>query len=277
MTLSATPQYPFLIGALLFGLVVVFFIAFILMYSKAQRKMLDEKAALRKAILQAEIEMREQTLKQVSQELHDNLGQLTSLISLNLKVLRMNAEGDFSNRISETQTLVTQLIHDVKNLSYSLSGKRINQYGLGALLQREVDRVRRTGLVHIQADLNEELISKIPTIKALGIFRIIQELFNNTLKHSQATLCTLIFEEVNDQIHIQFTDNGVGFNLHSRKLDTRGLNNMAERCHQMGGQFQIDSSLGNGVIVNVYLNFENIAKWEAALHDGKSNQHLPRR
>jgi signal transduction histidine kinase len=202
---------------------------------------------------------------------------LTSLISLNLKVLGMNAEGDFSTRISETQALVTQLTHDVKNLSYSLSGKRINQYGLSALLQREVDRVRRTGLVKIEVDLNEELVSKIPTIKALGVFRIIQELFNNTLKHSQATLCTLIFEQVNEQIHIQFTDDGIGFNPNSRKFDTSGLNNMAERCHLMGGHFQIDSSPGNGVIVNVYLDFENTAKWEAALNDGKSNQHLPRR
>jgi two-component system NarL family sensor kinase len=270
-------QYPFLIGALLFGLFVVFFVVFILMYHKAQQKMLAEREMLRKAIMLAEIEMREQTLKQVSQELHDNLGQLTSLISMNLKILGIQVSAEQSNRISEIQTLVSQLIHDIKNLSYSLNGKGINQYGLAALLQREIDRVNRTGLIQVQANLNEDLLSQIPTIKALGLFRVIQELLNNTLKHSRAVQCTLTFSLVDAQLHMQYSDNGVGFEPETKGAETSGLKNMSDRCRQMSGQFNLISAPGKGMKVHVYLNLQNEISSALNLNGGKSDSYLPGR
>ncbi|MCH8555337.1 MAG: histidine kinase [Schleiferiaceae bacterium] len=242
-----------IVGTLTFSLLIVFIVYFVLLYRKMQMSMLLEQEKMRQALLKAEIEVREQTLMQVSQELHDNLGQLTSLISINLKMLDLsNCERDKA-RISEIQGLVSQLTHDIKNLSYSLNGERVNQFGWSPLIEREVERMNRSGLVSINYSLTPSLISKVSTDKALTLFRIIQELFNNTLRHSKATICTLHLDEKKQQLHLQYTDNGQGFDPRQVSSSSNGHYSIKKRCHDISATITIDSQPGNGILVDIYM------------------------
>jgi len=245
--------YAQVIGTILFGLFVAFIIYFIVLYRKAQEAMLAEQERMRQELLRAEVEVREQTLIQVSRELHDNLGQLTSLISINLKMLNMQQKEQDKQRLNEVTGLVSQLAHDIRNLTQSLNGDQINQYGWDGLLSREVERVKRTGLVDVRYSLENTLISKVPTDKALAIFRIVQELFNNTLKHSQASLTTLILENKNGALHLQYTDNGRGFNA-EQPPKGNGLKNIHERCDAIGAACSLNSKPGEGILVDIYVN-----------------------
>ena len=244
--------YAQVIGTILFGLFVAFIIFFVLLYRKTQVAMLLEQERMQQVLLRAEVEIREQTLLQVSRELHDNLGQLTSLISLNLKMLEMEKPEANKKRISETSELVGQLAHDIKNLTQSLNGDALKQFGWDSLLNREVERVKRTGLLDVRFSLEPSLIPKVPTNKVLPIYRVVQELFHNTLKHSQASLCTLVLEEKNHTLHMQYTDNGRGFDLGSVS-NGNGLKNIQKRCDEMLAICSYKSKVGEGVLVDIYL------------------------
>lgn len=247
--------YAQLIGTILFGLFVAFIIYFVLLYRKAQEAMVLEQERMRQVLLRAEVEIREQTLFQVSRELHDNLGQVTSLIGINLKMLERQIQEPNKRRVIETLELVGQLTHDIKYLTNSLNGEAINQFGWDSLLNREVERVKRTGLIDVRFSLDASLVPKVPTNKALAIFRVVQELFHNTLKHSQASLCTLVLEEQPNALHLQYTDNGRGFDVGSVK-NGHGLKNIQKRCDEILAVITYQSKEGEGVLVDIYLNLE---------------------
>lgn len=247
-------EYPLLAGTILFGLFVSFIIYFVLLYRRAQDAMVVEQERMRHVLLRAEVEIREQTLIQVSRELHDNLGQLTSLININLKMLGIQQNEQDKLRISEIKALVLQLSHDIRSLSTSLNGTQISNLGLANLLQREIERLLRLELIDVSFSIDNTLLEQLPPDKSIIIFRVIQELFNNTLKHSQATLATLVIEARKKGIHFQYTDNGKGFNTQSAEIKGNGLQNMMQRCQLVGFTYTLQSAAGQGVLVDIYID-----------------------
>lgn len=247
-------EFPLIAGTLLFGLFVAFIIYFIVLYRKAQDAMVVEQERMRQVLLRAEVEIREQTLVQVSRELHDNIGQLTSLISINLKMLGLQQNEKDKLRVSEILALVSQLSHDIRSLSTSLTGAHISNMGLANLLQREVDRLIRLELIDVSFSIDNALMAQLPPDKAVILFRVIQELFNNTLKHSEATLATLVLESKKKGLHVQYTDNGKGFSPKQTQTDGNGLQNMMQRCQLVGFTYNLQSAVGQGVLVDIYID-----------------------
>ena len=112
-------------GISFFLLLSIFIIYFIFLYRKRQKHFEQvqktKEAQYRQALLQSKMEIREQTLQHISRELHDNLGQIASLIKINLNVLPKNLSGDVDRKIEETKELSRQLILDIKGMSQSLN------------------------------------------------------------------------------------------------------------------------------------------------------------
>jgi signal transduction histidine kinase len=230
MILEITSQeylIPVFAGTILFGLLLVFVIYFILIFRKTQTTLDFERERIKTELLRVENEVKEQTLTNVSRELHDNFGQIASLIKINLNMISKDLASADLEKVEESLSLVKQLIGDIKSLSSSLNGDQIRQLGWLEVVKNEVERVNKTGALRLNCVAENWF--PLSHEKEVILFRMVQEMMNNTLKHAKATTAELLIESSAEQTKIEFSDNGIGFNLTEVKRGN-GLINIQERC-----------------------------------------------
>jgi signal transduction histidine kinase len=242
----------FFIGFLLLGLFIIFLS---LLYSRKQLRNKQEKERIQsqfaQALLQSQLEIQEQTLQHISRELHDNLGQVASLIKINLNTIKLSETEKTEQKIENTKELTRQLITDLKSLSVSLGADRISQGGFANALEIEVDRLNKTG--QFTATIRKE--GSMPTMdndKAVILYRMSQEILNNMVKHSQAQQITILLHATEHLFTLAFSDNGVGFDLEEKKKSGgAGLRNLQNRAGLISARLSMKSAPGNGTNITI--------------------------
>lgn len=249
-----TPTITFLtIGFLLLAFfVVIFTIVYRFRVNKYLLQKKEMEITFKATLLQSQLEIQDQTLQHISRELHDNLGQIASLIKINLNTLQID-DAAKAQKIEDTKELTRQLITDLKGLSVRLNSDRITQFGLIRTLQTETDRINKTDTF----SANFEYIGADPTIaadKAIILYRMIQEILNNIFKHSQAKHIHIMLNANENSFILAFKDDGIGFNA-NEKLNSggSGLFNLQNRAKLINAQLSIQSTPGNGSVVSIQM------------------------
>ncbi len=237
-------------------LLLVFF--FILSFIVRYRKRIKEKQLLQtqfsQALLQTQIEIQEQTLKTISQEIHDNVGQVLSLAKLNLGTFEDSESAYNQTKINDTKQLVSKAINDLRDLSSSLNGDKIADLGLRDAIENELKIISNTGQFATELKITGEFY-KLAAQNEMVIFRIVQESLNNAIKHSKAKHITVQIDYNKAFCKIAVMDDGKGFDalrLESTKTGV-GLHNMKSRATLIGAQFLIEASINNGTKVFIEL------------------------
>lgn len=247
---------PVISGTILFALLVTFIIYFILLYRKTQYKLDWERERMKQELLRVENEVKEQTLINVSRELHDNFGQVASLIKINLNMISKDLKPGDLQKVSESLLLIRQLIGDIKALSASLSGEKIRKLGWLIALSEDVRRINAIGAMQIEFTEGEHI--SLPHEKEVILYRIIQELFNNSLKHAKASQAHLSIESNEGQVFVRYADNGIGFN-EDQVVYGSGLTNINERCKMIEAKVELQSQKGEGTRISITLeNYETV-------------------
>ena len=247
-----------LTGALLFAVVTGFIVYFVILYRNRQLKNKQERdereAAFRQELLKTQIEIQEQTLEDVSKEIHDNITQVLSFVKLSLGTINNTLEPAQKSKVSESRELIAQTITDLRDLSKSMSFEHISSLGLTKAIEKEVDRLNKSGLVEA-VFLTEGQIFPLGEQRELVLFRIIQEALNNALKYSGAKHFKINLQYKHDLFNLTLEDDGTGFSpeLLNNKSGS-GLRNMKNRAGLIGGNAIIESSPGQGCKVMVSLN-----------------------
>jgi two-component system NarL family sensor kinase len=231
---------------------VFFLLTFFIVYiAVVQNK---KKGYFRQELMRAQIEIREQTLKHIAFELHDNLGQIASLIKINLNTIELDSRPRALRKIEDTKDLTRQLIMDIKSLSQSLNNDRILQLGLEKGLQNEIQNLNKTGQFQatLYVDNFHELSDHNTTII---LYRMAQELLNNAVKHSRAARITVSVARNENCLTLVFADDGVGFNVaEAAKLsEGLGLANLQSRASLIGAHLSIVSQPSNGTVTTIKL------------------------
>lgn len=242
---------PVAIGTLLIIFLISFIIYFIVSYQRSQRRFIKEKAKLKEELLQAEIEIREQTFTNVSRELHDNIGQIASLIKVNLNMISNLKNPEDKEFIDQSKDLISDLIKDIKSISYSLNSKNLEEIGLVAMIERDVQRINRSQAFQLKLE-NSLGFLDFNNEKSKLLYRMSQEIFSNMLQHSKASKASLTISKMNDKVTFKFYDNGVGFS--SSERDSKkgsGLSNLRARCQIIGADIEIKSEPGNGTEISI--------------------------
>ncbi len=194
--------------------------------------------------------IQEQTLNHVSQEIHDNVGQMLSLvkIQLNLAAQKNNTANEL---IAEAQENIGRAMMDLRDLAKGMSSERIRVLGLVGSVEQEAERIRRTGSCLISIECKGVVI-QLEHQKETILFRVIQECLQYTLKQSRATEILLSFNYIDQCLHINIKDNGKGF-LVSREsnLVGMGLLNIHHRIQLMNGRIIIQSEPGTGTNLHI--------------------------
>lgn len=246
-----------IIASAIICILIVFIFFLLIIYYFNRKKSLEKQKELKsifeKTLLQSQLEIQEQTLQQVSRELHDNLGQIASLIKINLNTLQLTDITKATEKIEATKDLTRQLLTDLKALSVNLGSDRLNQLGLVKALQAEVDNLNKTDAFTAQFSC-EGTIADIPDDKSIILYRMAQEVLNNMVKHSKAPLIKLSVSFKENIFTLAFTDNGTGFDV-AAKMESggAGLKNLQNRAQLINATLIIDSQLGQGTHISIQI------------------------
>lgn len=231
------------------GLLTVFVIYFVIIYRKKQRAFEWEREAFKRALLQTEIEIKEQTLSNISRELHDNLGQMASLIKINLNLALPNLQEEDQSKILVSLDLLKQLIQDIKSLSVSLKGENLARFGLLKMIEKDIERYEKIGGLKIKLIADAHL-PKFETADEIFLYRMSQEIFNNTLKHAHASEVEMRMSYDNEIFEMHIADNGCGFDT-TQKKNGSGLLNLRERCEIIDANLSMESKVNQGTAIKI--------------------------
>ncbi len=243
---------PFIGGILIFSMLILFIIYFIIIYRRKQVEFEYEKEKAKQLLLKTEIEIKEQTLSHISRELHDNLGQVASLIKINLGMIKPVNDTQIS-QLSESKELIKQLTQDIKSLSTTLKGENLKRFGLYKMVLKDIDRIKKISNLNIKVT-GETNLPKLNPETEVFLYRMIQESFNNVLQHSQAKNVIFNISLSKKLLMFSIKDDGIGFDLSTLK-EGNGLINLKERCKIINANVSIESEFNKGTNITISLNY----------------------
>lgn len=218
-------------------------------YLIAQR---ETKIRFEDEITKSKLEIQEQALQNISWEIHDNVGQLLSVAKMQLNILQSGLPETEQSKVFEIGEIVGKSLQELRGLAKSLNPETIKNKGLVASVTHEINRFNRLNFVNAKLIVSNNPYS-LSNEKEIILFRILQEAFNNTLKHSKAKILTVELNYKPVGLEIIAEDDGVGFDVSNpANNEGIGLLNMESRTKLIGAAFEIKSGKNKGtkLIIN---------------------------
>lgn len=241
----------------IFFLLVGFIIAFVFYFRQKQIQNKLEKESMKdtfeKELLLAQIEVQEQTLHHISQELHDNIGQILSLVKINLNSISGQEDHPAIQKIHSTKMLVGKALNDLRSLSKTLDANYVLRSKLSEAIIFELGYIEQAIGCKTQL-LVEGAERMLSPQQQIVVFRITQEVLNNAIKHARAETISVTLTFTKTHFQLMIKDDGQGFET-GRTVQNNvfeqgaGLVNMEKRAALIGAKFELESTLGLGTTV----------------------------
>ena len=203
------------------------------------------------AVLEAE----EAERRRIGADLHDGVGQLLAAARLNLialgRDLELTAPTPQHLLLDNALSMLDESFQEVRSISHDLMPNALIKYGLAAAVRSFLGKLSSSGGLRAEVQLFG-LEERLPPLMESVLFRAIQELTQNVIKHAQASEITLQIVRGADELTVMVEDNGVGFDPAALRPDAGiGLHNVETRLAYLGGQAYFDAALGRGTVVTL--------------------------
>lgn len=233
-------------------LLVFAVIILISVFSRRKNKFLiaqaSEKEKFNKELTNSEIEIREATLRHISWELHDNIGQLMTLSKIQVQML-----GEKPDNLEEAIETIGTAINELRSLSKMINPEALRSMSLPESLTLELERFNRLKFIISTIDIVGTPVN-FDSKREIIIFRILQEFFSNTIKHSKAKNLDVTLNYSDNGLTITAIDNGVGFN-DDTLMTGIGLSNMKSRAKLINAEFNVTSESDQGTKLKLIYPF----------------------
>jgi PAS domain S-box-containing protein len=208
---------------------------------------IKERKDLEKRLINAIIETEEKERQRLAGDLHDEVGPLLSSMKMYINILSSNKEEAKGKYIIEQlNLLVEESIHNIREVSGALNPYLLNRYGLKTAVESFFDKSK--SLMGVQFVTNIEN-KRFPINIEATYYRIIKELYNNTIKHAEATNVVIELNYDTDLLNLKYSDNGVGFVFEestSEKKKGMGVQNIINRVKMINGKYTVSTDKKNG-------------------------------
>lgn len=205
--------------------------------------------------LSAVIRTLESDRKRIAQDLHDDISSKLNVISLNCHLLKIPnlPQKDIEEITKNIIEYTSKALDSSRKMTYSLLPPVLDKFGLHAGIEELCAELIGDGVVTIQYENNLSFDFK-ENNRHIHVFRILQELFSNSIQHGKATSISVFFDEIDGKRTCRYSDNGIGFDL-NQLADHKGLGmrNVVSRVAVLGGNLSIESQMNNGI--SVIFNF----------------------
>lgn len=238
-------------------------ILFVVFY---QKKMIEEQLKRQQLELEFQQKMMEATLeseenerRRLAGDLHDSVGGMLSTIRVGLTTIAKKLPDP--QMIEQSKKMLDDTLSSVRRISLDLMPSTLEKFGLIPALRELCDRFQGTSLIPINFRQRGE-IRNIETKRALKIFRIVQELINNSIKHAQASAISVeLFAE--EKLNITVEDDGIGFEPSAKHSATQngsglGLYNMENRTRLLNAKLDFDTQIKKGSKITLIVPYETI-------------------
>jgi len=259
---SATPDFIviLIIGTSILLILCGVVIFFVLLY---QRKVLQNKLEIQnlqtdhqKKLLKATINSQEKERTRVGQELHDSVGAMLSAIRLNMKMITSDPSL-FEKNSDEITAYLDDTIETVRDISHNLYPAGLKTFGMIGVLKEYLEKINNSG--ELKITLTEQGNSKRldPSIE-LMIFRILQELIHNAIKHSRASAINIQMEWEPSYLEIEVRDDGVGFTSDQLDPGKRGLGlyNISNRAEVINAKVFFKNADNGGACIDLQVPYQ---------------------
>jgi len=211
-----------------------------------QQKVTTLKQDQQLNLIKAALEGQDEERKRIAQELHDSIG--GNLAGIKLQFASMNGDSEklksLTGQIDETYQLV-------RDISHTLIPKKFKQNEFADLIRAYGQTISSSGKLTVSFHPHpENEINGIDEKYQIVVYKLIQELMTNTLKHANAKSVEIHLSLIDNELSLLFEDNGKGF---ESKKSTEGIGsqNMKNRVNELKGQMNIDSVLGRGTVISI--------------------------
>jgi len=237
-TNETTIYYAVLITGIVLGIILFYFA--ITIYRSHNKHF----RLLRKHVL-AEIELLEQERTRIAHDLHDDLGPLLLIAQKHIQTTNGKAIED-SEHLAKAIKKIEELHERFAGIAQNLTPKVLVTKGLQTALEDFIEQYNEVTMIDIQ--LSYSVQSKLTNVYALHIYRIVQELIHNSVKHSGASTILLQLAERKQILYLFYSDNGTGINLNGKETagGGLGLGSLKSRAVLLGGKMNCTSSFKKG-------------------------------
>ena len=229
-----------LIVASVVGVILLYLIVTIIRYHLKRLRLNKEK-------IQAEIDTLEKERKRIASDLHDELGPLLSAVKLQINSLDTNEPGD-QEIIAKSSVHLDNIIRKLREISNNLMPNTLVRKGLQKAIDEFIENNRHISSLQVRFICEQDL--HLNPHKEINIYRIIQEILHNTIKHAQASLLIIKIVIENDRLFLMTADNGKGFDYFAKLKDNPGLGlrNLQSRAEVLGGELTCQAEPGKGTM-----------------------------
>jgi signal transduction histidine kinase len=253
--------WPIIIASAIFFLAPAALVSYLVIYNGRKKKHAEEKMQMEhdfnSELVKTQHEIREQTMQTIGADLHDNIGQLLSLTSFTLKSIAHSEPEVMLKKVNDAIDLTARSIQEMRLLGKLLQGEQLVGLGLHEAIKQEVHWLQKTGVYEVNYTCDGLDSTPGNPEKELILFRILQEILNNTIKHAQATCINIDLNYSDARLKLSIEDNGVGFGFNELPAAQMGmgLQNIQKRASMIGGETTINSLPGSGTTIHVFIPY----------------------
>jgi two-component system NarL family sensor kinase len=216
-----------------------------------QQKLEKVRTEAQIRILNATLDGKETERKQIAETLHDNVSALLSSANLHLQACKKIFTGSIPKEVDKSQDIIHEASQKIRDLSHTLVSSVLLKFGLAYAIKDMAEKYSNSQLEIVFQTQNIQRYDQDFEIK---LHNIIQELVNNAIKHSNASIAEINLVENRKKLLLTIKDNGKGFDTSKMShKDGLGINQIDARIHMMSGKFIIDSQKGKGTKITIEL------------------------
>lgn len=210
--------------------------------------------AFKQEILQTQLETQGYSFNRISQELHDNIGQLLSTTKLLLGMAAMELQ-NVPDTLRTAEQTVGKAIQDLRLLSRSLDKEWLHQFNLIENLEAEKEGINAGRTIEVNFVSEYKYLSLEPEAQVM-LFRVVQEAIQNSIKHAAPKHIDIDINKSDNNFEVKIEDDGKGFDIESAKKDGNGLQSMERRTKLLHGTIEWTqrNEKGTAIIIKIPVN-----------------------
>jgi signal transduction histidine kinase len=218
------------------------------------KKIDDIRMESENSVLQAIMETEEKERRELAKDLHDGLGPLLSNIKMSVSAIDKSVITGFNfDIITNIHNLINESITSLKETSNNLSPHILENFGLVSAIESFIEKINALGGIEISFSSNIDS-TRFENQTEINLYRVICELFNNTLKHARAEKASLLIHFADNRIVAQYFDDGIGFDTGNLPDKTgMGIFNMQSRLKTINGSIAFRRIKPQGMMTNIAL------------------------
>jgi len=230
--------YNTILFSIIIGAIIVYFFVSIIRHHRRYVRLQREK-------IFAEITIRENERKRIAGDLHDSMGPLLAAVKLNISNVEVDQEDD-REVLEKTARYLDEIIGSMRRISHDLLPNTLERKGLVEAIREFINQINVKASLNIQLYVVKEI--QVPKDKEIHIFRMIQEIVHNTIKHAHARNLQIGFSEEEGYLLFLAKDDGKGFDKEKVLAGALGLGlrSLESRCEILNGVLSLESKPGAG-------------------------------